>query len=166
MKLILSITVVLGFAGALAQDSPATKPLHSAVTPADRLGEDWWKQRFDAANERIGRGGINLVFLGDSITQGWEDAGREVWNEFYAPREAINLGFSGDRTQHVLWRLEHHGLERLAKDPPKLAVVMIGTNNSNGADNSAEEIADGVWAIHFCETRLGHVDERDRIVRP
>lgn len=147
MMLALSTTLLLGLASALPQEAPATKPLHSAITPADRLGEEWWKQRFDATNERIGRGDVELLFLGDSITQGWEDAGRDVWNEFYSERNAVNLGFSGDRTQHVLWRLEHHGLERLAQAPPKLAVIMIGTNNSNGADNTAEEIADGVAAV-------------------
>ena len=54
------------------------------------------------------------------------------------------MGFSGDRTQHVLWRLEHGHLEGIS---PKLAVIMIGTNNSNGDDNTAEEIADGIIAI-------------------
>ena len=145
VKLVLCSMVVLGFAP--AQDAPAPPALHAALTPADRLAEEWWKQRFEATNERIRRGDVGLLFLGDSITQGWEDAGREVWDEFYGKRKAVNLGFSGDRTQHVLWRLERHGLELLAEDPPELAVVMIGTNNSNGADNSAQEIADGIAAI-------------------
>lgn len=133
--------------------APAAAPaLHSALTPADRLEEAWWKERFEAANARIAQGDVELIFLGDSITQGWEGAGKDIWAEFYGKRKALNLGFSGDRTQHVLWRLERHGLEALARPAagrasPKLVVLMIGTNNSNGADNTAQEIADGIGAV-------------------
>lgn len=85
-----------------------------------------------------------VIFVGDSITQGWEGEGREVWAQYYAARNAINLGIGGDRTQHVLWRLDHGNLTGLK---PKAAVVMIGTNNSNGEDNTVEQIAEGVTAI-------------------
>lgn len=143
MKQLLPLTLLalLGFA-----QEPASK-LHSALVPAERLAEGWWKERFEATNKRLAQGDVGLLFVGDSITQGWESEGKAVWDEFFAPRKAVNLGFSGDRTQHVLWRLERHGLEALAAKPPRLAVVMIGTNNSNGADNTAEEIADGVRAV-------------------
>jgi beta-glucosidase len=86
----------------------------------------------------------DLVFLGDSITEQWAVEGKEVWQERYAPRRAVNLGVSGDRTQHVLGRLEHGDVDGLS---PKLVVLLIGTNNSNGQDNTAEEIADGIVAI-------------------
>jgi beta-glucosidase len=147
MKLLLSFALLPLFA---LQD-PAAKP-HTALVPAERLAEGWWKERFEASNARLAQGDIGMLFLGDSITQGWESEGKAVWDEFFAPRKAVNLGFSGDRTQHVLWRLERHGLEALAKpaqgkQAPRLAVVMIGTNNSNGADNTAEEIADGIRAV-------------------
>ncbi len=129
---------------------PAAPALHSALAPASRLSETWWRERFETANARISDGDVELIFLGDSITQGWEAEGQAVWDEFYGQRKALNLGFSGDRTQHVLWRLERHGLETLAqpgRTAPKLVVLMIGTNNSNGADNTAEEIADGIRAV-------------------
>ena len=118
---------------------------HSAVEPAPR-GEEWWQQRHRAINQRVAEVGerAQVIFIGDSITQGWEGAGKEVWERYYAPRQALNLGISGDRTQHVLWRLDHGNLEGLR---PKAAVVMIGTNNSNGEDNTVEQIADGVRAI-------------------
>ena len=67
-----------------------------------------------------------------------------MWARHYAHRNAINLGIGGDRTQHVLWRLENGNLTGLK---PKAAVVMIGTNNSNGEDNTPEQIVDGVRAI-------------------
>jgi beta-glucosidase len=86
----------------------------------------------------------DLLLIGDSITQGWEGAGKDVWGKHYAKRNAVNLGIGGDRTQHVLWRLDNGNIEGIA---PKLAVLMIGTNNSNGTDNTAEEIGEGIQAI-------------------
>ncbi|MCA9160318.1 MAG: GDSL family lipase, partial [Planctomycetales bacterium] len=98
--------------------------------------------RHEAMNERVKQGDVDLVFIGDSITQGWEGSGKEVWQKFYGERKAVNLGISGDRTQHVIWRLDHGNLEGIS---PKVAVIMIGTNNSGS--NSPEEIADGVTKI-------------------
>ena len=115
---------------------------HTAVEPDHR--HSWWTLRNDAVNERVKQGNVDLLMIGDSITHGWEGGGKKYWDKYYAPRNAVNMGFSGDRTQHVLWRLEHGHLEGIS---PKLAVLMIGTNNSNGKDNTAEEIADGIVAI-------------------
>jgi beta-glucosidase len=86
----------------------------------------------------------DLVFIGDSITQGWETGGSNVWAKHYGNRKALNFGVGGDRTQHVLWRFDHGQLDGLK---PKVAVVMIGTNNSNRDDNTENEILDGVKAI-------------------
>jgi lysophospholipase L1-like esterase len=115
---------------------------NSAVTPESR--HNWWTLRNEAVNERVKQGNVDLLMIGDSITHSWENAGKKVWDKYYGHRNAVNMGFSGDRTQHVLWRLEHGHLEGIS---PKLAVLMIGTNNSNGDDNTAEEIADGIIAI-------------------
>lgn len=118
---------------------------HSAVEAAPRT-DGSWQERHKTLNTRAAEAGAKaqVVFIGDSITQGWEGAGREVWAKYYAHRNAVNLGIGGDRTQHVLWRLDNGNLEGLK---PKAAVVMIGTNNSNGEDNTVEQIADGVTAI-------------------
>lgn len=89
-------------------------------------------------------GEYDIAFIGDSITQGWEGAGKNVWAKFYGKRKCINLGVGGDRTQHVLWRFENGQLDGLK---PKIAVVMIGTNNSNNNDNSESDILEGVTAI-------------------
>lgn len=122
----------------------AETPLHSAVSPAPR-GDDWWKGRAERLNQSVKETpDTELLFIGDSITQGWEGAGARTWQERYAPRKAVNLGIGGDRTQHVLWRLDNGNLEGIH---PKAAVVMIGTNNSNGIDNTAGQIIDGVTAI-------------------
>jgi beta-glucosidase len=113
----------------------------STVTPVPRP-DDWWTQRNDAVNARVKEGNVDLLMIGDSITHGWESAGKAEWDTYYAKRNAVNMGFSGDRTQHVLWRLENGHLAGIS---PKLAVIMIGTNNFG--DNTAEEIAEGVKAI-------------------
>ena len=115
---------------------------HSAVTPSPRPGT--WMSRHEAINKRLKESNVDLLFVGNSITEGWEGRGKEVWNTYYAKRNAVNMGIGGDRTQHVLWRLDNSNFEGLS---PKLAIVMIGTNNSNANDNTAQEIADGIIAI-------------------
>jgi lysophospholipase L1-like esterase len=123
----------------LASTAIAQAP-NDAVVPAPREGN--WMKRHDSFNERVKKGDADLVFIGDSITQGWENAGKSVWAEHYAKRNAVNLGIGGDRTQHVLWRLENGNLENIN---PKLAVLMIGTNNSG--TNTSQQIAEGITAI-------------------
>jgi lysophospholipase L1-like esterase len=118
---------------------------HSAVTPSsDRLKYEWWNNRHQKILNTIASGDFDLIYVGDSITHGFEGAGKEMWAKYYAPRNALNMGFSGDRTQQVLWRFDHGEIDGIS---PKLAILMIGTNNSNGQDNTAEEIADGIKAI-------------------
>jgi beta-glucosidase len=114
--------------------------LHSAVKPEPR--DERWMKRHESFNERVKQGNVDLLMIGDSITQGWENAGKEVWKKHYDKRNAVNLGIGGDRTQHVLWRLDHGNVDGIR---PKLAVLMIGTNNSGS--NTPEEIADGIKAI-------------------
>lgn len=89
-------------------------------------------------------GKCDIVFIGDSITQGWEGNGKNVWQKYYGKRKCLNLGVGGDRTQHVLWRFENGQLDGLK---PRVAVLMIGTNNSNRDDNSEADILEGVQLI-------------------
>ncbi|MGB0743957.1 MAG: sulfatase/phosphatase domain-containing protein [Opitutales bacterium] len=104
----------------------------------------WWGKRHEKILEKVAEGGHELVFIGDSITQGWEGAGKEVWEEFYGDRRALNLGYSGDRTEHVIWRLLNGELEGV---DPKAYVLMIGTNNTGHGLRPAEETADGIKLI-------------------
>lgn len=83
----------------------------------------------------------DILFVGDSITQGWLGRGKEVWEANFAARNALDFGISGDQTQHVLWRLDNYPIQRLH---PKVGVVLIGTNNTH---NTAPEIAAGVKAV-------------------
>ncbi|MCP5521932.1 MAG: sulfatase-like hydrolase/transferase [Verrucomicrobiales bacterium] len=126
--------------------------VNTATIPAHRRGETWWRQRETAKSALAKEGNVDLVFIGDSITQGWEGAGKEVWQEFYGDRRALNLGFSGDRTEHVLWRLTHGNLGQIK---PKVAVVMIGTNNTGHLMQDPAEVAAGVSEIlQVLEQRL------------
>jgi lysophospholipase L1-like esterase len=126
---------------AISSSAYAADAKPAAVTPVPRA-DKWWQDRQDSFNARIKQGNVDLLFIGDSITHGWEGGGKDVWQKFYGKRNAVNLGIGGDQTQHVLWRLENGNIDGIS---PKLAVLMIGTNNSGG--DTPENIAAGVKAI-------------------
>jgi lysophospholipase L1-like esterase len=113
---------------------------NAAIVPVPR--DDKWLKRHENFVAIAKEGNFDLLFLGDSITDFWRSRGKAVWEQNFAPLKAENFGISGDRTQHVLWRIEHGELDGAH---PKLIVLMIGTNNSKS--DSATEIAEGVTAI-------------------
>jgi len=122
---------------------PETRPKPASIAPVPR--SDWSKERQTEVMRRVteAKQPVPVVFIGDSITQGWEGEGAEVWQERIAPLGAVNLGVSGDRTQHVLWRLQQAPLTALE---PRVVVIMIGTNNSGG-ETPPLEIVQGVRAV-------------------
>jgi lysophospholipase L1-like esterase len=133
--------LLLGGLPAGAQDVPKTG--NSAVKPVDRKDQANWLKRHERFLERAKQGDVDVLFLGDSITQGWEGSGKEEWKEKFEPLKAANFGIGGDRTEHVLWRItEGKELEGIN---PKVVVLMIGTNNMGA--NTAAQIAEGVGAI-------------------
>jgi len=85
---------------------------------------------------RAKQGPIDLLFLGDSITEFWNTRGKAVWAKYYGDKNAANFGISGDRTEHVLWRIDNGELDGIH---PKVVVLMIGTNNTGV--NTQEQIA-------------------------
>lgn len=125
---------------------------NSAVVPVARTGADWENRH--AAQKALTSSGekFQLALVGDSITHGW--GGRpqpgaqwaggapELYDSLFGPYQPVNLGISGDRTQHVLWRLDDGVLDGVN---PKVCMVMIGTNNMGS--NSEAEIAEGVVAV-------------------
>ena len=117
---------------------------NTALLPAPRI--DWGVPRQTLVLQRAKEapGNYDIEFIGDSITEAWEGAGTNVWREFYGQSKVINLGVSGDRTQHVLWRFENGQLNGIKA---KVAVLMIGTNNSLSQDNTEAEILEGITAI-------------------
>lgn len=82
-----------------------------------------------------------IVFLGDSITQGWDSG---IWREKWAPLGAVNLGIGGDQTQQILWRIENGALDDIS---PRLIVLLIGINNLWSMEWSADEVAAGIRRI-------------------
>ncbi|MBN1908495.1 MAG: GDSL family lipase [Pirellulales bacterium] len=114
--------------------------LHSAIKPVPFGGGHLRRHR--AANKRLQQGNVDMLMLGNSITDSWDGKGKPVWDEYYAGRKAVNLGRSGARTQHVLWQVDNLAVENIS---PKLVVLLIGTNNTK--DNTSEQIAEGVTRI-------------------
>ncbi|NYE62441.1 beta-glucosidase [Duganella sp. 1224] len=117
-----------------------------SVTP-DKLNESWsiswWTARHEkklAEARAVGKR-AQVAFIGDSITEGWEKSGAPVWDRYYQPLQAIDLGFSGDRTENVLWRLLHGEVDGLA---PKVAVLMFGTNNTGHRQEDPRTTALGI----------------------
>ncbi len=162
---VLALCVFADPAAPSAQPAPQVAPATNAANAANTaIGHEsrpdkWWIDRHESFNARAKQGAekgdIDLIFMGDSITQGWEGAGKGVWAEFYAKRNAANMGIGGDRTQHLLYRIAHGNLDGLASptagNTPKLLVLMIGTNNTSSSptvrSNSSNEINEGVRAV-------------------
>ena len=157
MKLIKGILIFAGIFAALqlsvsAQSNTVVEPkavvpmirTNTAIIPVSRIGASTNRQNIVLQRAKDAPGNYDIEFIGDSITQGWEKSGSNVWNKFYGKRKCINFGVGGDRTQHVLWRFENSQLDGIKA---KVAVVMIGTNNSNKDDNTEDDILAGVTAI-------------------
>lgn len=110
---------------------------------------DWraaWFGMHDEFTQRTAQGEIDVVFYGDSITMGWLDTGKEVWDAEFLPLRAVDYGIGGDSTRQLLWRIEHGEVDGLEA---KLVVLAVGTNNLYDDPNGGtdEEIADGVGAV-------------------
>ena len=146
---VLACSMVLSIAIHLPaqQTTPDSNP---AVVPVPRTG--WWIERHEHKLGRIHQGKCDLLFLGDSITQNYEKTGpapdeifNPTWEFFYGAGQAINLGYSGDETEHVLWRLDHGEVDGIH---PKVTVLLIGTNNTNNHRNwTAAQTLAGIEAI-------------------
>lgn len=156
--LVLAVGLGAGGCATATKPEPAAPALldpeqNSAIKPAPR--DPHWLQRHDGFVARARQGGIEVLFLGDSITDFWRErnpdrGGRAVWDREFAPLGAENFGISGDRTQHVLWRLQNGEVDGLR---PKVVVLMIGTNNTGlerdnvTPRNSPDQVIAGVKAV-------------------
>ncbi|MCA9105665.1 MAG: platelet-activating factor acetylhydrolase IB subunit [Pirellulaceae bacterium] len=138
---LLPTSAALGQEEESSGESLATTP---AIQDAD-WAKPWWMPRHEEKlKEKADAEQVDLVWIGDSITHGWEGGGKAIWEQRYAPRHSLNLGFSGDRTENVLWRLQHGAIDDIA---PKAFVIMIGTNNTGHRQDPAEETAEGIKLI-------------------
>ena len=135
-------SLVLIFGGGAS----AEEETNSAIVPAPQQGmEKRHAEKVDAIKTHR----FDLLMVGDSITHNLENAEHQkVWNQFFAPRNAIDLGYSGGRTENTLWNLLNGELEGQS---PKVVTLLIGTNNSDDANypvvHTPEEIFEGTTAV-------------------
>ncbi len=147
---VLALSFILASAsatGALSQSMPSM----DAAAPADRMQQGWWAERHAAiVRELPQHKDAEVVLIGDSITNNYDKATlpdenfQPTWQTFYAPRHALNLGFSGDTAGNVLWRLQHGEVEGLH---PKVVVLLIGTNDTGWKHHSVVDTQRGIDAV-------------------
>jgi lysophospholipase L1-like esterase len=136
MKLFAALLVVV----LLQAENPAEPAARSKEYPWMSVAT--WKQRHEQLLKRAKEGAIDLLFLGDSITEGWGN--NAVWQKRYQPLNAANFGIGGDTTQNVLWRITNGEIDGLS---PKVVVLLIGTNNFGLNGDSVDAAAKGVAAV-------------------
>jgi lysophospholipase L1-like esterase len=129
-----------------AKPSPvAEEPDHASPRTRDyswMSREEWWRRHRALAQIPVAeKSRAELVFLGDSIVEGWDTA---AFEKSYGAYHALRFGISGDMTQHLLWRIEH-GEQDGAQ--PRVVVLLIGTNNLGNDNQEPEGVARGVAAV-------------------
>lgn len=134
-------------------------------SPADsEWARSFWPDRFEAKKKEIAeKGGSKVVFFGDSITHFWESTGKTQWQKYFAgaPYNAIQLGFSGDRTEHVLWRIDNGELDGYEA---KAVVLMIGTNNTGHFPFEEEPPIDTILGIKAILERIAIHQPKARVI--
>ena len=145
----LLISLICNFEAATAVELAKEHPSTAAQV---RLAS-WWFDRhaekiaeIEKSNNPKDERKIELLMVGDSITNNFDKKGpgEPVWKKYFTPLNALNLGFGGDRTNHVLWRLEH--LPKI-KPAPLAASLMIGTNNICWGSDKPKQAAEGIQKI-------------------
>jgi lysophospholipase L1-like esterase len=138
------------FALPLLAALPARAEVPMAARPLSR-DIAWWQKRHKEKLEELREKKPALIFLGDSITEQWEYEFEPewrkfapLWRRFYGDRNAVNLGFTGDATSHLLWRIENGEVAGIS---PKVAVVLIGANNLGRLHWTAGDTIAGIAAI-------------------
>lgn len=142
---ILTTLLIAVIASTFSVAARAGEKKNPATTPSPRMIPDPnWIKRHQGFVAIAKEGNVDVLFLGDSITDAWRNpkGGKELFMKHFEPLKAANFGIGGDRTEHVLWRIQNGELDGIQ---PKVVMLMIGTNNTFA--NSAQEIAEGVTAI-------------------
>jgi beta-glucosidase len=111
------------------------------------FGDYWWANRVLSRHkeiEKVKGETVDLVLLGDSIMHFWEWKHPKSWAKLTAGRKVLNLGYGGDRTQNIIWRINHGELDGYEA---KCVVLMIGTNNNSSNSSKPEDVAGGIEKI-------------------
>lgn len=139
----LILVLACSLAGTLLAEPPDAPVPRTKVYPWMTL-EKWGEfHAGDLARAKEGR--IDVLFLGDSITEAWEKNGAKVWDSSFLPLHAANFGIGGDTTQNVLWRITEGGA--LKGVSPRVVVLMIGTNNFGLNGDEPAAVLRGIDAI-------------------
>lgn len=142
LPLLLATGLLTLTVGCASVATPEPIPVSAATTPSERLSIGWWKARL-AEKEAQAKTQHDTVFIGDSITHNWDNIAPDLQKQYFG--DVLNLGFSGDKTQEVLWRIARIDWQTVA---PKRIMLMIGTNNTgHGAGEKPENTFNGIKAI-------------------
>jgi lysophospholipase L1-like esterase len=141
MKKLVSTFALIALLPFAAAQAPGAAPAAAAApakvdasAPTAKKDTGGFLKRHESFLARAKSGPIGLLFIGDSITDGWTKA-PHIWEYYYGKYQPANFGIGGDQTQHVIWRIENGELDGIA---PKVTVLMLGTNNTGA--NTATEI--------------------------
>lgn len=154
--------LLVAAAAALVSVMLTADPIRSInAEPQSKDPANWWQKRFAEKQELVKKGGSDVVFIGDSITHFLENS--DVWKTKFAvaPYNALNLGFSGDRTEHVLWRIDHGELDGYKA---KVIVLMIGTNNTGHRSRAEETPIDTIIGIGEIVRRIRQKQPQAKII--
>jgi lysophospholipase L1-like esterase len=153
MKSLATVLLAIFLLGLVRADDPSVTwpppplPMPAATHPAPRID---WLYRFEVNLEKY-KGPHDMIWDGDSITDGWQGNGRAVWEAHFGKIKVADFGISGDQVQHVVWRVQHGQLDG---QDPKLVMLMIGTNNLS---QKVEDVAAGIkMLIGEYEKRCPH----------
>ena len=147
MKKIKTMACLAGALVLCASASPAAFAAACATTAAPRAVEyPWmsierWRQMHAEQVRRAAKGDIDVMFLGDSLTEMWP---KPLWERNFGTMKAANFGIGGDHTGNVLWRLQEPAIAGIK---PRLVVLMIGVNNINLCNEGAEDVFGGIQAV-------------------
>lgn len=154
--MLLAALAALGFSGAA---SAADEKRSCALNVEPRTVEyPWmsiarWHEMNDGLKARAAQGDVDVLFLGDSITEMWD---KSAWDGRFGKYRAANFGIGGDHTGNVLWRLKNDGMDKLR---PKVVVLLIGVNNFGLCNEEPEQVTGGVKAV-VAELRALYPDAR------
>ena len=133
---------------------PWANPAYESTIPSTRAefrdvdtGWTLWMKHHEDRKRWCSEREVDLLMVGDSIVFEWQRVGKSSWQEFYGKRKAVNIGSSGDRTQHMLWHFQNGGLDGMKDRNPELVVIMIGTNNRGIPELHGHDTAYGVLAL-------------------
>ena len=120
--------------------------LTSNPAKPDQPNEEWRMRHAERVAEVKNQAEkLDVLFLGDSITGGWRDIGKAIWEKEFVPLHAINIGIAGSQTQHLLWQIENGAIDGIH---PRVAVLMIGVNHLLASPaHSPADVARGIGTI-------------------